>query len=129
MRKLILILFCFPLLMAATCEDEDDTAVIGDNCSDEAVAGLNVKVRDVSTGDYLSDGVQITAEDGTYSEMLVLVPGSNPPTFAGAWERTGVYTMTVQKSGYVTAITNAYQVNENVCHVIPENLTVDLTPQ
>ncbi|NUY81251.1 carboxypeptidase regulatory-like domain-containing protein [Flavobacterium sp. MAH-1] len=127
MRKLILILCFFPLLMAATCEDDDDVIEV-DNCSEEAVAGLNVKVKDAVTGEYLSDGVSVTAEDGSYSELLELVPASDPATFAGAWERTGIYTITVQKSGYVTFISNAFQVTENPCHVIPQNLTFELTP-
>lgn len=127
MRKLILILCCFPLLMAATCEDDDDV-IEADNCSEEAVAGLNVKVKDAVTGEFISDGVSVTAEDGSYSELLELVPASDPATFAGAWERTGTYIITVQKSGYQTYVSNGFQVTENPCHVIPQNLTFELTP-
>ncbi|MBD3582041.1 carboxypeptidase-like regulatory domain-containing protein [Flavobacterium selenitireducens] len=128
MKKLILILFCFPLLMAATCEDEDDTRFLDDNCTDEVVAGLNVKVKDFSTGAYLSDGVSVTAQDGDYSEVLDLIPSSEPPTFSGAWERPGTYTIIVQKSGYGTFQSNAFPVTQNPCHVNPRDFTFELTP-
>ncbi|RZJ68120.1 MAG: carboxypeptidase regulatory-like domain-containing protein [Flavobacterium sp.] len=129
MRKLLLILCCFPLLMAATCEDDDDTIIPIDNCTEEAVAGLNIVVKDEVTGEVLSDGVVLTAQDDDYSEILELVPGSNPATFAGAWERPGTYIITVQKSGYQTFISNGFLVTANVCHVIPQNRTLEIIPQ
>ncbi|RZJ72391.1 carboxypeptidase-like regulatory domain-containing protein [Flavobacterium sp.] len=127
MRKLLLILCCFPLLMAATCEDNDDNAFLDDNCTEEAVAGLNVQVKDAATGEFLSD-VVITAQDGAYGEILELVPASNPATYVGAWERTGTYVLTIQKDGYQSFISNGFQVTENVCHVNPQNLTFEISP-
>lgn len=129
MKKMLLILCCFPLLMAATCEDDDDKIVNIDNCTEEAVAGLNIVVKDATTGEVLSDGVVVSAQDGAYGEVLELVPGSNPATFAGAWERAGTYVITVQKSGYETLVSNAYQVTATVCHVVPQNRTLEITPQ
>src|SRR5690606_41681889 len=64
---------------------------------DEVIAGVNVKVKDASTGAYLSDGVSVTVQDGDYSELLDLIQDSDPATFSGAWERPGTYTIIVQK--------------------------------
>lgn len=127
MRKLILILCCFPF-MAATCEDEDDKLFLDDNCTDEVIAGVNVKVKDASTGAYLSDGVSVTVQDGDYSELLDLIQDSDPATFSGAWERPGTYTIIVQKSGYVGFESNGFLVTENPCHVNPRDFTFELTP-
>lgn len=129
MRKLLLFLCCMPLLMAATCEDEDDVLEPIDTCTEEAVAGLNVIVRDAATAEVLSDGVSITAQDGDYSEVLELVDGSAPATFTGAWERAGTYVLTVQKSGYATFISNGIAVTANQCHVNGQLVNVELTPQ
>jgi len=128
MRKLILILCCFPLLMAATCEDEDDTQIALSECTDEVIAGVNVKVKDAETGAFLSDGVSITIQDGAYSEVLDLISDSQPPVFQGAWERAGSYTFTVQKQGYSGLQTNGFLVTANPCHVNTRSLTFELTP-
>lgn len=126
MKKLLLILCCFPLLMAATCEDEDDIQIA--DCTSDIVSGLNVKIRDAATGAFLSDGVTITAQDAGYSEVLELIPGNEPAVFEGAYERTGTYVFTVEKDGYQTLVTDGFVVNRNACHVITQNLTLDLAP-
>lgn len=128
MRRLLLLFCCAPLLMASMCEDQDDVIEPIDNCTGEAVAGLNVIVRDENTGEVLTDGVSITAQDDDYSEILQLVDGSSPATFAGAWERAGTYILTVQKSGYVTFLSNGIVVTANQCHVNGQTVNIELTP-
>jgi hypothetical protein len=126
MRKIIM-LFCFaPILMSHTCED-DDHYRYGHPCTDEARAGLNVAVTLDGSSNITSDGISVTARDGNYIEdLLVNIPDT--PVFSGAYERVGDYTVTVSKQGYQTYVSNTIAVTHDECHVIPRQLTVNLTP-
>ena len=83
MKKIILLLFCAPLLLATTCDD-DETIF----CTTEAVAALNVTVRLGDSTTPTSEGVTVVATDGDYTETL-LVQDTTNPVFIGAFERQG----------------------------------------
>lgn len=114
-----------PLLMASTCESEDDEQIL---CTTEFVSGLHVDVLDAVTHEPLTEGVQVKAVDGTYQEILYLNVGLET-TFKGAGERIGLYTITVTKEGYETYTSSPIGVTANVCHVNPQQLTVNLQPE
>ena len=122
MKKIILLLCCIPLLMATSCENHDDNQIV---CTTEFVYGLNVTVIDSQTEQPITDGVIVTAVDGSYSETLVAFPG-NENVFVGAGERPGTYIITVAKDGYTTFTSNPLVVAANVCHVTPVQITVSL---
>lgn len=124
MKKLFLLLCLFPFLTANQCNEDDDNQV---NCTMEARAGLNVTIQDAVTHAVLTEGVSVVAMEGTYSETLERIPGSD--VFSGAWEREGSYVLTVSKEGYQTYTSETIVVTADVCHVIPQNRTVELTPQ
>ena len=64
MKSKILLLLCFaPLLMASTCESDDDNQIV---CTQEFVYGLNVVVLDAISGNPLVEGVTVHATDGNY---------------------------------------------------------------
>lgn len=121
MKKLFLLLCLFPLLMANQCNDDDDNQI---SCTQEARAGLNVTVMDAVTHVVLTEDVAVVATDGAYSEMLELFPGSD--VFSGAWERRGTYVLSVSKPGYQTFTSDPIAVDADVCHVIPQNVTVQI---
>lgn len=122
MKKIVL-LFCIPFLMTTSCdEDSEDTIV----CTTEFVYGLKVTVKDAQTNSILTDGVTVTAVDGSYSENLELLEFYD--FFLGAGERPGNYVITVSKSGYQTYISNTVSLTADVCHVIPQQLVIELTP-
>ncbi|HMK06667.1 MAG TPA: hypothetical protein VK476_04000 [Flavobacterium sp.] len=124
MKKLILILFLFPLLMANTCEDDryEDYP-----CTAEARAGLNVSVSLGSQNSITSDGVTVVATHGNYTETLVAY-NENDPIFSGAYERRGNYIITVSKEGYQTYTSGLVMVKRDECHVIPKFVHVSLQP-
>jgi hypothetical protein len=124
MKKLILLLFLFPLLMANTCEDDryDDHP-----CTNEARAGLNVSVSLGSQNSITSDGVTVVATDGSYTETLVAY-NENDPIFSGAYERRGHYTITVSKEGFQTFTSAVLTVRSDRCHVIPIMTHITLQP-
>lgn len=123
MKKILLLLACTPFLLAMTCDEEDDII-----CTQEAKAGLNITVKDAVTDEVLSTGVMVIAQDGTYTETLEQLPNNEIPVFIGAWERVGTYVVTVSKEGYQTFTSEPIVVTKDVCHVIPQQITVELQP-
>ena len=124
MKKLLLIIAIFPLLLATQCNEDDN----GIACTEEARAGLNITVKDAETNDYLNEGVSVIATDGSYSETLISFDVVEP-IFSGAYEREGNYIITVSKSGYVTYTSEIITVTSDVCHVIPQQITILLQPE
>ena len=125
MKKIILFLACMPFLLITSCNNDDDDAIV---CTLEAKAGFNITVKDATTNAVLSDGVTVTAQDGTYTETLEQLPNNEIPVFIGAWERAGTYVITVSKEGYQTFTSEPIVVTADVCHVIPQVLTLNLQP-
>jgi hypothetical protein len=123
MKKIFLLLACTPFLLATTCDDDDEIY-----CTQEAKAGLNITVKDAVTDEFLSTGVTVVAQDGTYTETLEQFPNEEVPVFIGAWERVGTYVLTVSKEGYQTFTTEPIVITADVCHVIPQQITVELQP-
>lgn len=124
MKKLLLIIAMAPLLLATQCNEEDN----GIACTEEAKAGLNITIKDAETNLYLSEGVSVIATDGSYSEALISFDVVEP-IFSGAYEREGNYIITVSKSGYVTYTSEIITVTSDVCHVIPQQITILLQPE
>ena len=122
MKKLFLLFMLTPLLITSSCENDNDDQIF---CTQEFVYGLNVIVLDATTGNPLVEGVTVEATDGGYHETLQLVPGLEY-SFTGAGERVGTYTVTITKEGYQTSTSLPIIVTRNVCHVIPQSLTVNL---
>jgi hypothetical protein len=69
-------------------------------CTPNVVAGLSVTVQDDETGLGICDAI-VTARDGAHSEVL---SASLPPScrYSGAIEREGVYTVRVERAGYIS---------------------------
>ncbi len=103
------------------CSDDDNKT---QPCSDVYTPGLVVTVRD--GGNTITNGVTVTATDGDYIEELD--PLANTHTFEGAYERTGTYTITVTGEGYAPYVSDPIVVAADECHVITQQLTVNLEP-
>ena len=123
MKKLFLLLCCTPLLLATTCESDDDQII----CTTQAVAGLNVTVINSQTNAPITEDVTVSAQDGNYQETLEYFPGGEF-VFSGAYERAGTYFITVTKTGFQPFNSQAITVTRDECHVIPEQITVNLVP-
>ena len=124
MKKIFLLLACTPFLLATSCDDDDDEII----CTQEAKSGLNITVKDAVTDELLTTGVTVIAQDGLYTETLEQFPNEEVPVFIGAWERVGTYVVTVSKEGYQTFTSQPIVVTADVCHVIPQQITVELQP-
>jgi hypothetical protein len=124
MKKIILFLAFVPILWAFQCDDNDDVI-----CTTEAKAGLNIIVKDALSGEFLSEGVTVIAQEGDYSETLQLLTWDNTAIFIGAWERKGTYDIMVTKDGYQTFTSAPITVTADICHVIPVEFTVEMIPE
>ncbi len=120
MKKVFLIFIV--LMMACTNDDNTNDPIF---CTEELRAGLEITVRDGVGGDFLVEGVEVTAIDGDYQETLQNFTGSN--IFVGAFERTGSYTIIASKNGYADNSSSApVIVNKDACHVITEKVEIIL---
>lgn len=122
MKKLFLFFLFTTLFFTSSCEDIDDNQIF---CTDQFVYGLNVIVLDASTGNPIFQDIEVKAVDGTYQEILELVPGLEY-AFVGAGERAGTYVVTITKAGYQTYTSAPIVLTRDECHVIPQSLTVNL---
>ncbi len=121
MKKLFLFFLFTTVFFISSCEDNDDQIF----CTDQFVYGLNVIVLDASTGNPIFQDIEVKAVDGTYQEILELVPGLEY-AFVGAGERAGNYVVTITKAGYQTYTSAPIVLTRDECHVIPQSLTVNL---
>lgn len=124
MKKIIFFIAFVPMLWAFQCDDNDDVI-----CTTEAKAGLNIIVKDALSGEFLSEGVTVIAQEGDYSETLQLLTWDNTAVFLGAWERKGTYDIMVTKDGYQTFTSAPITVTADICHVIPVEFTVEMIPE
>lgn len=97
-------------------------------CTLEVIAGLNVKVRLHDSSSFSTEGITVTAKSEGYSEVLLPFPDASNPSFSGAYEKSGIYTVTVSKLGYQTYVSDLITVSSDCCHVIPQTLNVVLQP-
>ena len=122
MKKLFLFFLFSTLFFTSSCDDNDDNQIF---CTAQFVYGSNVIVLDASTGNPIFQDIEVKAVDGTYQEILELVPSSEY-AFVGAGERAGTYVVTITKAGYQTYTSAPIVLTRDECHVIPQSLTVNL---
>lgn len=121
MKKLLLSA-CIMLGIVTACSSDDDAN--NQPCTDVYTPGLKVTVMD--GGIALTEGVTVTAVESEYAEVLENV--SSTPYFQGAFERPGTYIITVMADGYEPYASEPVTVEEDECHVITREITVNLVP-
>ncbi|APY08288.1 hypothetical protein BWZ20_08240 [Winogradskyella sp. J14-2] len=122
MKNFILFL---TLLVLLSCNSDDPNP---QNCTEVYVFGLNITFKDANTQAIITDGITVTAKDGSYQEQLTRIEDSD--YFLGAGEREGTYIIEVTSNNYQTFISNPILVDktEDNCHVITRILEFQLTP-
>ena len=107
------------LLLLAGCGDDEDHIV----CTLIAVPGLEITIVDSVTSAPVIDAF-VLARDGAFVDTLMVWDN----TAQGAWERTGVYEVTVEKEGYLMWKKSGVLVEGDVCHVHTVKATALLQP-
>lgn len=98
----------------------------GSNCSDIAVPGVSVVVKDAATGVRLCDAtVQISDASG-YKELLSASGTAATCAYSGAFERPGTYSVSVFEQGYAADLQQNVVVTSDACHVRTASLTSNL---
>ena len=117
-------LFALPVIaVLAACYEGPGEPVV---CTDEARPGVILRVFEAATMDPVTEGLQGTLVDDEYEENLAVLGNDN--VLFGATERPGVYTATVQATGYEEGQLSNIVVTADECHVITRDLNVTLTP-
>jgi hypothetical protein len=94
-------------------------------CTPSIEPGLVVVIKDALTSEPIA--AEVVLRDGDYEEVVGgNDPGSISGTYAGAFERPGVYTITIRGEGYGTVVLEMVEVTADECHVNTEQITIAL---
>lgn len=116
------ILACLPLVVAA-CGGPSETV-----CTLEARAGVNVTVTDSVSGTPVASAITVIVQDGAYRDSTT-VPAGSPQgsnSVGSAWEREGVYSVTVHADGYSIWTRSGVRVESGECHVKASSVSAKL---
>ena len=99
-------------------------------CTEQIVYGLEVYVSGQFMQPIDNCDAQVVAVDGDYSETLTADyrDSLGSCVFYGAAERAGSYTITASLDGYETQVSEGVVVSQDVCHVQPRSLMLQLWP-
>ncbi|MBX2992148.1 MAG: carboxypeptidase regulatory-like domain-containing protein [Bacteroidetes bacterium] len=95
-------------------------------CTTEARAGIQIDIRDSLSGQPAAIGATVVVQHNTYIDTLRGILLADSLTVSGAYERPGIYTIIITKSGYVDWIRPDVVVNKDECHVITVRLEARL---
>ena len=121
---LLLVICLLPL--GSGCGSSD-----GVGCTANIVDGIVVSVVDAVTHAPIAAGAVGTIQDGSFTGTLSpfsFDASGNTIALAGAQERTGTYTVRIEKTGYMPYVMPNVTVTKNVCHVNTVALTAQLQP-
>jgi hypothetical protein len=100
-------------------------------CTASIEPAISIEVRDASTNAQISCGAQALIEKAGYQETIENPTGPNcydGIMLQGAYERPGVYTVTVTKPGYSPWSIDNVIVTSNICHVNTVTLQAAMQP-
>ena len=97
----------------------------GTVCTEVYVYGVNATVTNAQTGAAIGNAT-LTLKDGDYTEVMQAFPSGG---YAGAGERPGTYTLTVEANGFETKTIENIVVTSDPCHVIQVTVQVALEPK
>jgi hypothetical protein len=119
-RTLVGAAACAILSLAAGCTDP-----LGTVCTMQFVYGVTVTVLDGGSGEPIATGATLTIRESGYME--VVTDSFDGRSLAGAGERAGRYTLTVERPGYAPWVQDGVVVLGGECHVTPVSLEARLT--
>lgn len=110
-----------PLLAACPQNPMEDTV-----CTMEARSAISVEMRDARTGAALTGPATLVVRDGAFVETAEIPAGLTG--FGAAYERAGVYVVTIRKAGYRDWTRADVAVKSDECHVQTVVLRAALEP-
>jgi hypothetical protein len=110
-------IFCWILFVNGACKTDK-----GPLCTQEAKAGLQVRVISKNTFEPIIEGVSVLAISNEFQEELTILPGE--VDFLGLFERPGTYTVIVNGNGFTPITYGNIVIEKDECHVITRFLQV-----
>lgn len=98
--------------------------LFGPNCHTGVEPSLAVTVTDSISGANLAPEAQVQAGDGAFTDTLHLEPAIG--VYIGPMERPGTYQITAMHSEYETKSRPGIRVEEGECHVITQEVSIQL---
>lgn len=95
-------------------------------CTASFAYGISVQVQDSVSGAAAASGARLVLRDGAYVETVDQSLGG--VSLSGAGERPGLYSVTVEKTGYHDWTRTNVRVTADECHVQGVSLTARLQP-
>jgi hypothetical protein len=115
------------MLSTAACGDSS-----GPVCLPVERLAVEVEVRDAQTGALRADSARGVAQDGTFTDSLLIVryEGADivPAALGGAYGRPGTYTLRIERPGYQLWDTAGVRVIADECGPITVHLLARLSP-
>ncbi len=127
MAKTPVLLSVASMLSTAACGDS-----AGAVCPPVETLAVEVEVRDAQTEEFRADSARGVAQDGTYTDSLMIVryDGADmvPAALGGAYGRPGTYTLRIERPGYQPWDTAGVRVIAGECGPITVHLLARLVP-
>lgn len=102
---------------------------LGTACTLEARPALRVEIVDRGTDEPIANGARVVARDGEYVDSVEVPTDRDPAMTVGlAHERTGTYTIEIDRDGYAAWAISDIPVDEDACHVETVDVTARLEP-
>ncbi len=115
------------MLSTAACGDSS-----GPVCLPVERLAVEVEARDAQTGALRADSARGVAQDGTFTDSLLIVryEGADivPAALGGAYGRPGTYTLRIERPGYQLWDTAGVRVIADECGPITVHLLARLSP-
>jgi hypothetical protein len=115
------------MLSTAACGDSS-----GPVCLPVERLAVEVEVRDAQTGALRADSARGVAQDGTFTDSLLIVRYEAadivPAALGGAYGRPGTYTLRIERPGYQLWDTAGVRVIADECGPITVHLLARLSP-
>ena len=115
------------MLSTAACGDSS-----GPVCLPVERLAVEVEVRDAQTGALRAESARGVAQDGTFTDSLLIVryEGADivPAALGGAYGRPGTYTLRIERPGYQLWDTAGVRVIADECGPITVHLLARLSP-
>lgn len=118
MKNKLIVLTLAPFFMTTMCED--DTIY----CTLEARPAITVKVT--AEGIDNPEDIIVKVTDGNFTERLT---SFTDLSYSGAFERVGDYIVTVTSNGFIDFTSEIIEVRADECHVITQEITVQLVKE
>jgi len=117
---------CVNLLLAG-CADQGPVM-----CTTAAILGIVVEISNANSGLHVAFGATGAVRDGVYVDSLVMYEGGPSPgslhSLAAAYERPGVYEVSVSQPGYEDWMRSDVTVRDGACHVRGQRLHAEMSP-